>query len=266
MPRELLSINRLFGDPIENPTLRISDNNPFVGYYGFVRGLGLTIHSGFDYEAISKPALATFNAKNINVGVYIGRPGYNCTLRNNYEENSFEYDICKKCALKDEIKRHCYGIRLFLTDKKCNLSIMYAHLSRIDERVYKTLKKQSDYEYLGVLSLEIGQPVGVTGNTGIAYKMIEENKTNSTEQQHLHFECSINGRRVIPNNAVGTKYTIMEILFDGLLIGKNVWKPLEEVPQNKWKDFFSNHADEIKKGQYRIGVDSFSNSSLSYYQ
>lgn len=235
-------VNCGFGDPVVKPCLRRKDHNPYAGYYGFVRDKGLTLHSGFDYEAIEGTSvLSTFPTKELSVNVYIGRPAFNCLLRNEFSKNVFSYTICKdKCPLSSEVKRSCFGVRLFLADIQNNIETMYAHLYSINQNIMGVLQYNKEKgSYSGKTGIYKGQEVALSGNTGIAYQMVDDNKSSKTEQQHLHFECYINNTKVNPNNAVHTRFKVKKVSKGYCASDDNevVIDSLGNVSQQEWKSF-----------------------------
>lgn len=247
---DMLFVNCGFGDPVNNPCLRRMDHNPYAGYYGFVRDKGLTLHRGFDYEAIEGTSvLSTFPTKELSVNVYIGRPAFDCLLRNEFSKNIFSYTICKdKCPLSSKDKRSCFGVRLFLADNQNNIETMYAHLYSISQNIMGVLKyNKKNGSYSGKTGIYKGQEVALSGNTGIAYQMVDDNKFNKTEQQHLHFECYINNTRVNPNNAVHTKFKVKRVSKDYCASDDNevFIDSLGDVSQQDWKIFFGKRELEL---------------------
>lgn len=245
----IFRVNSGFGDPVKKTKLRELDRNPYAGYYGFVRDKGETFHGGFDYEAIEGTSvLSSFPTKELSIEVYIGRPAFDCPLRKEFSNNIFSYEICKKCPLDKKVKRGCYGVRLFLIDHQSKIKTMYAHLYSINQSVLSVLKfnKGSNF-YSGRTKIYKGQEVALSGNTGIAYQMVEDNKSNQTEQQHLHFECYINDTKVNPNNGVHTKFKLKRVSvgYCGQNDNEVILDYLVNTSKDQWKHFWKRRDLEI---------------------
>lgn len=249
MSGDIFHVYSGFGDPVNNPNLRRLDHNPYAGYYGFVRDKGLTPHRGFDYEAIEGTSvLSTFPTKELSIEVYIGRPAFKCPLRNEYNNNIFSYEICRKCPLSNKDKRYCLGVRLFLIDNHNKIKTMYAHLYSISQDVLGVLKfNKKNNCYSGKTQICKGQEVALSGNTGVAYQMVKDNESNKTEQQHLHFECYINNAKVNPNNGVHTKFKVKRVSEGYCAPDDNevVIDSLGDVSQQEWKLFFEKREMEL---------------------
>lgn len=235
----ILKIAPLYGDPVNNPELR-TDNNPFIGYYGYSRDKGEKRHTGFDYIATKgvTEALAVFSCKKMEIQVWIGKPGVDCKLRSKYINNRFDKDdkndnfFCDSCSVLGKDK--CYGVRLFLIGN--GEKVCYAHLYSIHEKIYKklSLEKYSEgdkeYEYYVVRNEEIkvGEVLGLTGKTGNAWNI-------ETNQEHLHFEYYEGANNAIPNKIVKTQFAIVEKNKGNSSI---IWEPTSDISQEEWKRFF----------------------------
>lgn len=249
MSTDTLFVNSGYGDPVKNPKLRVSDNNPYIGYYGYVRYEGNINHSGFDYEATQgTPVLSTFPTQNLSVELWIGRPQYYCELRNHSINKHFSCEICKNCKVPNKDDK-CYGVQLFIIDNERKIKILYAHLSQINKTIVNVLK-EAEYKdknisckyYEGTTSIIKGQEIALSGNTGNAYTMIDKNKSNKTEQQHLHFECILNtNTKVNPNNYVRTQFKLKKVATDSCDVTENeiLIDYLKNVQQKEWKDFWA---------------------------
>lgn len=277
MSTDTLFVNSGYGDPVKNPKLRVSDNNPYIGYYGYVRNEGDRNHSGFDYEATQgTPVLSTFPTQNLSVELWIGRPQYYCELRNYPINKHFSYEICKNCNVIDKDK--CYGVRLYLIDNERKIKIIYAHLSQINKTIINILKEKEYKEkkisckyHKGTTLIIKGQEIALSGNTGNAYTMIDNNKSNKTEQQHLHFECIFNiNTKVNPNNYVRTQFKLKRVAKDSSDVAENeiLLDYLKNVQQIEWKDFWARRNFEQKIAgldRYRIIGEVDDVTSFSHY-
>lgn len=282
-----LFIGPSFCDPValknpemDEPKIR-QQNKSLMGYFGYLRDLGLRIHTGYDYVSAEGGGVLAVHDGEI-VQVRIGVKDGKCEQKSLFDQNhsiSFSSDTCENC------KNHhsCFGIQLWLRIKLLGSSFsiepnkpliqeseyylyaFYAHLSKIDDIVLSAINPDNIKNnnttnttlfFNNPPMVYNGQMIGKSGCTGNAYNM-------TGDDQHLHFECRKEiesplgfGTRISPNTIVKTQFFIVKNddqssctnkvtnnILNGFLDQE---KALGQFDEAGWYNSWIKHTNEIK--------------------
>lgn len=238
------SIGYLLLDPVKDPIIRKSNDNPFLGYYGYNRwDGGIKRHTGYDYVAKSGTPVypiytgdithVRFGRININnyfeKGVKKAKTPFVCPFLQFVKQGKNKFD-CSTCMTCDSVYKSldnrslckdCFGVQVWLKVKLPSSQnffyAYYAHLSELSPTIFEKCisieETDNTFKFDSPIHIDTSVPIlptiiGKSGCTGNAIR--DKNILNDETQQHLHFECRkgierIEGR-LSPNEIVYTRF------------------------------------------------------------